>query len=441
MKRFVFLSLSGCLLAGVAVAAAAAKPAPSTKPKAAPVAVKLAAKTDREAALYQAGDKVQFTITGEPADALVQVVLSKDGFQPQPPRSVKLINGKATVEGSLDEPGFLQLLVTSGKTKALAAAGFEPEKIKPSLPLPDDFDAFWQKQKQALATVPAKAELTPVKSPVEGVEVFDVKVACVDGAPVSGYFGKPSNAKPRSLPAILRVHGAGVVSASLGSMNWAVREGGMLAFDINAHGIPNGRPQEFYKELYATKLRDYPRFGRLARDTIYFKNMFLRLVRAIDFLAAQPEWDGKTLIVHGSSQGGFQAFAAAALDERVSFFCAGVPAGCDHSGMEANRIAGWPKLVATDEQGAPAPASLQAARYFDNVNFALRSHAKGAAVTVGFIDATCPPTSVYAAYNALTIPKKLHIDTLAGHTNTPAAVAFMEKAVLEHVRAQREAEK
>jgi cephalosporin-C deacetylase-like acetyl esterase len=164
--------------------------------------------------------------------------------------------------------------------------------------------------------------------------------------------------------------------------------------------------------------------------------MFLRLVRAIDFLTAQPEWDGKTVIVYGSSQGGFQAFAAGALDARVSFICAGVPAGCDHTGTVADRINGWPKLVSLTD-GKPNAAELQTARYFDNVNFAQRCHAKGAAVTIGFIDTTCPPTSVYAAYNALTIPKKLHIDTLAGHKNTPEAMKFMQEAAYEHVRAMK----
>ena len=122
------------------------------------------------------------------------------------------------------------------------------------------------------------------------------------------------------------------------------------------------------------------------------------------------------------------------LDPRVSFFCAGVPAGCDHSGSMANRIAGWPKLVPLNGEGEPDPAALQAARYFDCVNFATRAKCRGAAVTVGFIDTTCPPTSVYAAYNALTMPKDIHIDVLAGHTNTPAASKFMQEAAYRHVR-------
>ena len=265
------------------------------------------------------------------------------------------------------------------------------------------------------------------------MEAFDVQIDCL-GAPVSGYYGKPQNAKPKSLPAILFVHGAGVRSANLGSVYWAEREGGMLAFDINAHGIPNGKPAAFYEQLAAGDLKDYRSVGREDREQCYFKGMFLRLIRAIDFLTEQPEWDGKTVIVYGSSQGGFQAFAAAGLDSRVTFFCAGVPAGCDHTGTSANRINGWPKLVPVDADGKPNTTVEQVARYFDCVNFATRAKCKGAAVTVGFIDTTCPPTSVYAAYNALTIPKSIHADTLSGHTSTPAASKFMQEAALQHVR-------
>ena len=62
---------------------------------------------------------------------------------------------------------------------------------------------------------------------------------------------------------------------------------GMLSLDINAHGIPNGKPAEFYGELRRGRLAGYPHQGNQSRDTCYFRSMYLRLVRAIDFLAAQ----------------------------------------------------------------------------------------------------------------------------------------------------------
>ncbi len=403
-----------------------------------PKVITLKVTADRADALYGVGELATFSIEAlddekKSADGKVVCVLSKDGWQSQPPQTVVLKEGKATVTGKLDEPGFLLLRATIGKTTALAGAGYSPLQLKPSLPMPDDFDKFWAAQKEELAKVPVKSLLTTVESPAKGVDAFDVQVSCL-GKPVSGYFGRPQNAKPKSLPAILFVHGAGVRSANLGSTHWADKEGGMLSLDINAHGIPNGKPDEFYTALAEGELKDYRSHGRQDREQCYFKGMFLRLIRAIDFLTEQPEWDGKTLIVYGSSQGGFQAFAAAGLDPRVTFFCAGVPAGCDHTGIAVNRINGWPKIVPIDPQGKPDPAALETARYVDCVNFASRAKCKGAVVTVGFIDTTCPPTSVYAAYNALTIPKEIHADVAAGHTNTPAASKFMQEAAYRHVR-------
>ncbi|MBK8036434.1 MAG: acetylxylan esterase [Verrucomicrobiaceae bacterium] len=392
--------------------------------------------TDRPDAIYKVGETATFTIeASQPAE--VTLVFSKDGVQPQPAKKVTLNAGKLALASKLDEPGFLQLRATSGKTTALAAAAYDPLQIKPSMPVPDDFDAFWVSQKAALAKVPLKSTLTPIETKVKGADAFDVKVDCIGERPVSGYFGRPKGAKPKSLPAILHVHGAGVGSSNPGSVFWAMNEGGMLSLDINAHGILNGQPKEYYTALQTGELKDYRAQGNKDRETVYFKGMFLRLIRAIDFLTAQPEWYGKTVIVYGSSQGGFQAFAAAGLDERVTFICAGVPAGCDHTGSQANRVNGWPKIVPNGPDGKPDAAALQAARYFDCVNFATRAKCQGAAVTVGFIDTTCPPTSVYAAYNALPMPKKIHIDTLAGHTNTPAAQKFMQQAAFEHVRAMK----
>ena len=400
----------------------------------APVAkLTLKASTDHSDAIYKVGETVTFNIEASVPDAPVVCVLSKDGVSPQPAQKLTLKDGKGTITGTLDEPGFLLLRITSDKASAMAGAGFDPLQLKPSMGIPDDFDAFWTAQKAALKKVPAKSTLTPVKTPVKNVDAFDVQVDCL-GAPVSGYFGRPQNAKPKSLPAILFTHGAGVGGSNPGAVTWALNEGGMLAMDINAHGIANGKDKKFYDDLNAGALKDYRYVGRTDKEQNYFKGMFLRLIRAIDFLTAQPEWDGKTVIVYGSSQGGFQAFAAAGLDERVTFICAGVPAGCDHSGVTVGRVNGWPKLVPNGPDGKPDAAALQTARYFDNVNFAQRAKCKGAAVTVGFIDTTCPPTSVFTAYNALSMPKSMHTDVLSGHTNTPEATKFMQQAAFKHVR-------
>jgi cephalosporin-C deacetylase len=138
------------------------------------------------------------------------------------------------------------------------------------------------------------------------------------------------------------------------------------------------------------------------------------MVRALDFLTTQPEWDGKVVAVVGHSQGGFQALVAGGLDDRVTFIGAGVPAGCDHTGMLRRRISGWPKLVPLLQGGKPDSVIAEASRYYDAVNFAARCHAD-AIVSVGFIDRTCPPTSVYAAYNQLKGDKSIINKPSMGH--------------------------
>jgi cephalosporin-C deacetylase-like acetyl esterase len=221
-----------------------------------------------------------------------------------------------------------------------------------------------------------------------------------------------------------------------GAAGWA-REG-FLALDINAHGIPNGKPDRFYQELANGSLKEYRTQGRESRDTVYFLGMFLRLVRAIDFLTAQPEWDGRTLVVHGSSQGGAQSIVAAGLDSRVTFFAAGVPAMCDHTGAAVGRISGWPKLVPNGADGKPDARALEAARYYDAMNFASRTRAAGI-VTVGFIDTTCPPTSVYAAYNALKGTKEIFNDPPSTHAVSASASQAMREAILRHVETMKRA--
>lgn len=421
-----------CCVSGAVFSAEAAKPAPQFN-----------VSTDHADAIFKQGDTVTFTVqlTADSAlakDAELAWKISKDGAAPRQNATLKLVNGSASFTGKLDEPGHLLCEVTAavdGKlVTALAGAAIDPLLIKPSMPVPDDFDAFWSEQKKKLAAVPINPKLTLVAdAAVKDVECFDVQLDSVGPAPVSGYFAKPVGAKPKSLPIILLVHGAGVRSSSLANAaNWAKR--GLLAMDINAHGIPNGKPDQFYTDLAQGALKDYRRIGCESRDTCYFLGMFLRAIRGVDFLTSQPEWDGKTVVVYGSSQGGFQAFATAGLDERVTYFAAGVPAGCDHTGMVANRIAGWPKLVPIGPDGKPDEKVLQTARYFDNVNFASRTKAKGAYVTVGFIDTTCPPTTVYAAYNNLSIPKGIYNDIRSGHANSKEAGSARDQAVLNYLK-------
>ena len=430
MRRWLPASVVFSLTIVLAVVARAAEPR-----------AQLSVVTDRPDALYSVGEKVQFQVTLKKANRAVTegeigYIIDKDGMPPVKQGRLKAAGGPLVVEGSLGEPGFLRCRVfypagSKQMITATAGAGIDPLGIKPSLGVPADFDAFWAAQKARLEAVPMKPALTPVKSPIAEIECFDVQIPCVPPRPVSGYFARPAGAAPKSLPAILHVQGAGVRSSNLGSAAGWAKQYQALSMDINAHGIPNGKPEQYYKDLSAGLLNDYRAVGREDREKCYFLGMFLRMQRALDFLTGQPQWDGKILIVEGSSQGGGQSLAAAGLDPRVTMIAAGVPAICDHSGKVVGRINGWPKLV-PDKDGKPDPQILQVARYFDCMNFATRARAE-AILSVGFIDGTCPPSSVYAAYNNLPGKKQIVNKPLMTHASPPDVRDAFAKAISEYL--------
>jgi cephalosporin-C deacetylase-like acetyl esterase len=405
-----------------------------------PSAYALRVTTDRAEACYHRGEQVTFTVmltrSNQPVDgAKVKWKISKDGKEPALQEGTLTTQaGRATLTGKLDEPGFLQCradfslpgaTVPSGR----AGAAIDPLEIRPSLPMPDDFDAFWADQKKQLATIPANVRLKPVTSPVEGVECFDLQ-ADGAGGPLSAYLARPKGARPKALPGIVLTHGAGVASSRLSvAAKWA--QDGLLALDFNAHGLPNGQPRAYYTDLLRGELKDYFWKGRVSRDAIFFRGLYLRLQRAIDVVAAQPEWDGRRLVACGRSQGGGQALVAGGLDPRVTFIAAEIPAFCDHTGIIRGRINGWPRLIPNDAV-TPDPKTVQAVRYYDAVNFATRTRAQ-AFVTVGFIDIICPPTGVYAAFNQLPQPKHIwnHVDT--GHISRADYDAGVRDAVLAYL--------
>jgi cephalosporin-C deacetylase len=398
----------------------------------------LTVSTDRPNAVYEKGETATFRIRLEPGETEQKQeatwTLLKNGLLPVNSGTVSLQNGEATLSAKLDEPGFLlcEVQVSGVPKPGRGGAAFAPEDIPPSAEAPEDFDAFWKKQLERLKAVPGNFRLTEVPSPQADVTTFDLQADCL-GQPVSGYFARPATATPASLPAILLLHGAGVGSGRLDvAAGWAQK--GLLALDINAHGLPNGKPEAFYADLAAGQLKDYPLVGFESRESNYFLGMFLRVVRALDFLTSQPEWDGRTLIVFGSSQGGAQSLAGAALDDRVSFFVAGVPAMCDHTGSLAGRDPGWPKFLPPG--ATPSAGAKKTVGYFDMANFASRIKVPGF-FTVGFLDKTCPPTTVYAAYNRLGGEKTIFHDVAAGHINTPEAKRLMRKAALDHVANQK----
>jgi cephalosporin-C deacetylase-like acetyl esterase len=60
------------------------------------------------------------------------------------------------------------------------------------------------------------------------------------------------------------------------------------------------------------------------------------------------------------------------------------------------------------------PEKIKTAQYYDVVNFARRVTMPGL-YTWGYNDETCPPTSMFAAYNVIPGPKQLLLALETGH--------------------------
>ena len=327
----------------------------------------------------------------------------------------------------------------NGKTKTNSCYGgfgvmVEPEKLVPTMPEPEDFDKFWNGVKTELAKVPLKViEKKQVKN--KNVDIFDIKIDCAGDKPVSGYLCMPKNAKPKSLPAILSFHGAGVRSSSR-PISRAMQ--GFISLDINALGIENGHPAKFYidlqKNLYLPKGRQpYSHWGKNDRNTFFFKGMYMRVLRALEYVKSLPEWNGRHLVVIGSSQGGAQVLTACALDKDVTFAKCEVPAMCDHSGCLEEHISGWPKLYNRNKQGKPdMPEVAVCAAYYDGVNFAKRIKCP-IYFSTGGIDFTCPPTSVYRAYNNVPAGVFKSIVFTPGGNHGGSKNKLFENALKKHI--------
>ena len=145
--------------------------------------------------------------------------MSKDSWRPVGGAKGEVdLSDPQPVTGTLREPGFLILEVMfetndGRRARSVAGARFEPERLEPSLPPPDDFVEFWANQKRELSDLPMNPRLTPVECDSASVELYDLQLDCPGGAPVSGYYARPRGQQPGTCPAILFVHVAGVRSS------------------------------------------------------------------------------------------------------------------------------------------------------------------------------------------------------------------------------------
>jgi len=379
---------------------------------------------------YQLGEsakfKVMVTADNEPIDnATVTYTVGPEMMPAEKKTAAVPLDGLVIDGGTMKEPGFLRCTVNievAGKNdKGVATAAFSPEKIVPYQTEPADFDAFWQKGKDDLAKIPMEAKLVLLpESCTDTVNVYHVNFRTLgqnwNPTPprIYGILCEPK--APGKYPAILKVPGAGVRSYA-GDPQLAAR--GAIVLEIGVHGIPVTMAKEIYDAMYGGALHSYWVNQLDNKDAYYYHRIYLGCVRSNDFLTSREMWDGKNLLVMGASQGGQLTIVTAAIDPRVTAMSATHPAMCDVAAELHGRAGGWPHPFKPNDDGSPSlhstPAKIETARYYDTVNFARRIKVPGFYIW-GFNDETCPPTSMFAAYNVITGPKTLAIEPELGHS-------------------------
>jgi cephalosporin-C deacetylase len=377
---------------------------------------------DHEDWTYKTGEKAQFTISVMRNGHLVKNVpvryeIGLEKLEPTIKQTKTAADGKLTIDGgTMKTPGFLRCIayatVDGAEYRGLATAGFDPEKIQPTVSNPADFDAFWEAAKKELAAVPVDAKMTLLPERcTANVNVYHVNLQNNrTNVRVYGILSVPK--KEGKYPALLRVPGAGV-RPYYGDV--ATAEKGIITLEIGIHGIPVTMDASVYTDMGQGVLNGYPSYNLDDRDKFYYKRVYLGCVRANDFLTSLPQYDGQNLAVTGGSQGGALSIITAGLDPRVKWLGAFYPALSDVTGYLHGRAGGWPHYF--DKNGVQlnnTKEKLNTLGYYDVVNFARRVKVPGYYMW-GFNDETCPPTSMYAAYNVTTAPKdlKLYLDT--GH--------------------------
>ena len=319
------------------------------------------------------------------------------------------------------------IVSVSAGTAEASMVGFivAPEELRPGFEVPADFMRFWNEQKAKLRQTTPEVKLTAVKLKGEDAGkylAYYVEITMPEGNPVRGYLAMPKGAKPKSLPIYMRTRSAGVAgdwchARVETALEAAKRGNGAIGFDFNAHGYPEGLPNDYYVGLENGELKDYSIRPLVDRESIYYRLMYLRELRALDYLCLLPEWDGKRALVHGGSQGGGQAEALAGLDERITAVVATVPAMTDYGGIRQHRQSGWP---APYEKYAATELGESILPYIDGAMFLQFTKARLFMIS-GLIDETCHAGCVHAAYNVAISPdKQIHTFPYRWHSGTNA---------------------
>ncbi len=319
----------------------------------------------------------------------------------------------------------------------MAHFDFPLEKLKTYLPDRNeqiDFDIFWQKTLTETRSFPLNAIFVPIDFGLKTVDVYDVTFSGYQGQPVKGWFLIPhGTASP--LPCIVEFIGyGGGRSFPYEWLVWSSCGYAHFIMDTRGQGSnkKHGDTPDFETAPSNPQAPGFMTRGILSPETYYYRRVFADAIRAVESARSFPLVDATKIIVTGRSQGGGISLAVAGLDQSISATMPDVPFLCNYRrAIEITDALPYSEITQfCKTQRQHAEQVFNTLSYFDGINFAVRSKAK-AFFSVALMDKTCPPSTVYSAYNHYAGEKSIQIWP---HNDHEGGEVFQIKAQVNYIQ-------
>jgi cephalosporin-C deacetylase len=295
---------------------------------------------------------------------------------------------------------------------------------KPDREEPDDFDSFWAATLADARSHPLEPRFEPVDVGLTTVDVADVTFAGYGGQPIKGWFLAPHAAaspyaKSGKLPCVVEYIGYGGGRGR--PLDWLLPPSAgfaHLVMDLRGQGS-SWRAGDTPDPDSGDATGQYPGFatrGITDPETYFYRRLMTDAVRAVEAARAHPLVDTSRVAVEGISQGGGLALAAAGLVPDLLLAMPDVPFMC-HWRRATEITDGYPYHEVVHYCKVHRDQTERVFRtlsYFDGVNFAARAKSP-ALFAVALMDTTCPPSTVFAAYNHYAGPKEIEIYPFNDH--------------------------
>ncbi|MFV2118526.1 acetylxylan esterase [Streptomyces sp. Act-28] len=266
---------------------------------------------------------------------------------------------------------------------------------------PEDFDAFWADTLEESRSHPLDARFEPVDTGLATVDVYDATFAGFGGHPVKGWFVLPAGVT-RPVPAVVEFVGyGGGRGLPHTHLLWAAAGFAHFVMDTRGQGGVWAGGDTPDPVGSASSVPGFMTRGVEDPSTYYYRRVFTDAVRAVEAARSHPLTDASRTAVAGTSQGGGIALAAAGLVPDLAAAAPDVPFLCDFPRATTmtdrhpyREIGQYLKTYRGKVERVERTLA-----YFDGVHFAARATAP-ALFSTALEDLTCPPSTVFAAFNA-----------------------------------------